>query len=401
MLDTNNKTIDLTSISITEKLIFVVKAYEEEYLLNCNITKKWISEDEIILVIENELVIDFFLTSHSFGELISGNIRETKSDFHYIVIQELTHNSLFNFNHASFRRKFKYGHCAIEFLKFRGINSYRKEIDRFPIINNLFPELKLIDRYNAYPGELYHFVVFEMKDTNGNIGLGIGYTKGAVHKFVLKIGAELANKNSRTLIQNGSSSLDYRLSKDFVSAFLSWEGKKKLWRLENQLTYYYVDVYVKEEVDLYSLPSEILNNAKSGKYEKFERGQYKKPINRWKTEELVYNIIKKLYRQYKVIYQYHPYYLKTAKGSMSYDVYICGLKIAIEYQGKQHFEPVEYFGGKEHYDRQVERDKLKLKLSEANGIKLIYINYWEDVTPDLIIEKIGITPQNHCMDSNP
>ena len=144
-----------------------------------------------------------------------------------------------------------------------------------------------------------------------------------------------------------------------------------------------------------------MSDAKTGKHDKFARGQYKKPINRWKTEELVYNIVKKLYRQYKVIYQYHPYYLKTAKGSMSYDVYICGLKIAIEYQGKQHFEPVEYFGGKEHYDRQVERDRLKLKLSEANGIKLIYINYWEDVTPDLIIEKIGFTPQNNCMDSNP
>jgi hypothetical protein len=86
---------------------------------------------------------------------------------------------------------------------------------------------------------------------------------------------------------------------------------------------------------------------------------------------------------------------------MSYDVYICGLKTAIEYQGKQHFEPVEYFGGKEHYDKQVERDKLKLKLSEENEVKLIYVNYWEDVTPDLIIEKVGFNPQNDCECSNP
>lgn len=72
------------------------------------------------------------------------------------------------------------------------------------------------------------------------------------------------------------------------------------------------------------------------------------------------------------------------------------LFLSIEYQGKQHFEPVEYFGGKEHYERQVERDKLKMKLSEANGVKLIYINYWEDVTPDLISEKIGINPGIDC-----
>lgn len=154
------------------------------------------------------------------------------------------------------------------------------------------------------------------------------------------------------------------------------------------------------ETDLYSLPSEILADARAGKYDKLERGQYKKPLNRWKTEELVYNIVKKLYWQYKVVYQYHPYYLKTSKGSMSYDVYICGLKTAIEYQGKQHFEPVEYFGGKEHYERQAERDKLKMELSEANGVKLIYINYWEDVTPDLIIEKVGVDPRKECETEN-
>ena len=392
-MDSSELKINLLNMNAAEIFASIIKVYEEEFLSNCNIERICISEDEIILVIENELIVDFFLSPYSFGELISGVIKETKDNFYYIVIQELTHNSLFNFNYAGFRRKFKTGHCAIEYLKFRGINSYRKEIDRFPIINNLHPELKLVERYNAYLGELNHFVVFEMKDINGNIGLGIGYTKSAVHKFVLKVCAELANKNSRTLILNGSSSLDYRLSKDFVNAFLSWDGKKKLWRLENQLTYYYVDIYVKEEVDLYSLPCEILENARLGKYDHLERGRYKKPLNRWKTEELVYNIVKKLYHQYKVVYQYHPYFLKTAKGSMSYDVYICGLKIAIEYQGKQHFEPVEYFGGKEHYDKQIERDKLKLQLSEANGVKLIYINYWEDVTPDLIIEKIGFKPE--------
>ena len=37
-----------------------------------------------------------------------------------------------------------------------------------------------------------------------------------------------------------------------------------------------------------------------------------------------------------------------------------------------------------------------MELSEANGVKLIYINYWEDVTPDLIIKKVGINPGIDC-----
>ena len=34
------------------------------------------------------------------------------------------------------------------------------------------------------------------------------------------------------------------------------------------------------------------------------------------------------------------------------------------------------------------RDAKKAEISKKNGIKLIYINYWEDVTVDLIKEKI-------------
>ena len=133
---------------------------------------------------------------------------------------------------------------------------------------------------------------------------------------------------------------------------------------------------------------EIINSAKNGVYDKCEFGSYNKPLNRWKSEELVYNIVKKLYKEYQVIYQYKPFYLSTDGGNMSYDIYICGLKIAIEYQGKQHFEPVEFFGGVENYQEQQKRDKLKALRSQENGIKLIYVNYWEDITPELIKNKI-------------
>lgn len=65
-----------------------------------------------------------------------------------------------------------------------------------------------------------------------------------------------------------------------------------------------------------------------------------------------------------------------------------GLNVAIEYQGKQHFEPVEIFGGEEHFKDQVYRDKLKKELSAANGVSLVYINYWDDISPDLIRERV-------------
>ena len=60
MLDAGKQQIDLTSMSKAETLLSVVKAYEEEYLSNCDIERKWLSDNEIVLVVEDEFVVDFF-----------------------------------------------------------------------------------------------------------------------------------------------------------------------------------------------------------------------------------------------------------------------------------------------------------------------------------------------------
>ena len=84
--------------------------------------------------------------------------------------------------------------------------------------------------------------------------------------------------------------------------------------------------------------------------------------------------LNKLFKDYKVIHQHRPYFLKSPKGSqMSYDVFIANLNIAIEYQGKQHFEPIEYFGGARAFEELKIRDNEKLRLSNEHGIKLIYM----------------------------
>ena len=73
--------------------------------------------------------------------------------------------------------------------------------------------------------------------------------------------------------------------------------------------------------------------------------------------------------------------------SMSLDFYLPDLNIAIECQGIQHFQPIEYFGGEKAYNNQVERDFIKSKLCQENNIKLIYINYFDK--KEIITEKIN------------
>ena len=73
----------------------------------------------------------------------------------------------------------------------------------------------------------------------------------------------------------------------------------------------------------------------------------------------------------KYIYQAHFNFLDR----LSYDFFLPDLNIAIEYQGKQHYEPVEIFGGEAAFIKQQERDSRKRKLSLENNIKLIEIRY--------------------------
>jgi hypothetical protein len=71
-------------------------------------------------------------------------------------------------------------------------------------------------------------------------------------------------------------------------------------------------------------------------------------------------------------------------GLQSLDFYLTDYSIAIECQGKQHFEPIDFFGGKERFKDDVERDIRKRKLCEEHNVPLYYINYDEN-----IIEKLN------------
>lgn len=67
-------------------------------------------------------------------------------------------------------------------------------------------------------------------------------------------------------------------------------------------------------------------------------------------------------------------------GLQSLDFYIPSLKIAIECQGIQHYEPIELFGGKESFNAQVRRDEKKRELCEQNDVTMIYYTHYHDNT---------------------
>lgn len=60
------------------------------------------------------------------------------------------------------------------------------------------------------------------------------------------------------------------------------------------------------------------------------------------------------------------------KIALSLDFYLPKYNIAIECQGRQHFMPVDRFGGEEAFKDTINRDIVKNKLCKENGVKLCY-----------------------------
>ena len=77
---------------------------------------------------------------------------------------------------------------------------------------------------------------------------------------------------------------------------------------------------------------------------------------------------------------------------LSYDFYLPTYNILIEYQGRQHYEPVEAFGGQKYFDIQQEHDRRKRQYAKDHGIKLLEIAYWDfDNIEEILSRELGLT----------
>ena len=63
------------------------------------------------------------------------------------------------------------------------------------------------------------------------------------------------------------------------------------------------------------------------------------------------------------------------KNPLPFDFYLEDYNLLIEYDGEQHFYPINYFGGDIHYKNTLRNDKIKNSFVNKVGIKLIRISY--------------------------
>ena len=62
------------------------------------------------------------------------------------------------------------------------------------------------------------------------------------------------------------------------------------------------------------------------------------------------------------------------------DIYIPSLNVGIEYQGIQHYESIDFFGGEEAFAYRQKLDARKKELCKVNGLRLVAWPYTEAIT---------------------
>ena len=100
-------------------------------------------------------------------------------------------------------------------------------------------------------------------------------------------------------------------------------------------------------------------------------------------EQQLIKILEQLNINYE--YQYSFKDLKHKKR-LCYDFYLLDKNILIEYQGIQHFEPIDYFGGEERFSYQKKLDELKRDYAKRKHIQLIEIPYTVKLTKEYLEE---------------
>lgn len=106
-------------------------------------------------------------------------------------------------------------------------------------------------------------------------------------------------------------------------------------------------------------------------------------VSKWKSEQTLFTIVKKEYPD--ALFQFRPRWLEP----QNLDIYIPSINVGIEYQGIQHYESIDFFGGEEAFAYRQKLDARKCRLCAENGLTLIAWPYTDDISTKSLKAKIA------------
>jgi len=112
---------------------------------------------------------------------------------------------------------------------------------------------------------------------------------------------------------------------------------------------------------------------------------------KYKSQNKLFSIINNLFDGFTVHYNFLGFDWLKNKRNMEIDIFVEEIGLAIEYDGIQHFKPVEFFGGQEKFKYQQKMDKLKNNIISSHSKDIPYFirfNYKDKLTPELVLAKL-------------
>lgn len=106
-------------------------------------------------------------------------------------------------------------------------------------------------------------------------------------------------------------------------------------------------------------------------------------VSKWKSEQSLFTLVKKKYPD--ALFQFRPRWLEP----QNLDIYIPSINVGIEYQGIQHYESIDFFGGENAFMHRQNLDNRKRRLCEENGLNLIAWPYTDEITEKSLEDKIS------------
>ena len=113
------------------------------------------------------------------------------------------------------------------------------------------------------------------------------------------------------------------------------------------------------------------------------------------SETLLYEVVKQVLSGMEVVRQHEAWKYLPWLSPQHVDIFVPQLNLGIEYQGEQHFRPVEFFGGEEGFQATVARDTKKRELFDKHGVSLIYVVPEDDLSYDAIRRLLEPFLQGH------
>lgn len=100
------------------------------------------------------------------------------------------------------------------------------------------------------------------------------------------------------------------------------------------------------------------------------------------------NYLNNLNIEYKSFYRISIDKNINPKGYAEIDFYIPSMNLFIEYNGRQHYIPIEYFGGSLELEHQQKRDEFVREYCKRNNIRLLEIPYTDESNIDNILNDL-------------